>query len=111
MNLRIAIPALVAVTILASWATWREWQVSRGQKAFAAAGCSQCHLAGGAPGLQNVAAKFDHQTLARFIRNPEDIYRERAMRPLNEGYIPMPRVDVSAADSMAIATYLMNQGK
>lgn len=111
MKLRITITAVVAITVVASWAIWSEWQISRGQRAFAAAGCAQCHLAGGAPGLQNVAAKFDRQTLARFIRNPEDIYRERGVRVLNEGYMPMPKVDVSAADSKAIATFLMSQSR
>lgn len=111
MKLPLTITAVLALATVVAWVAWRELQISGGEKAFAAAGCAQCHLAGGAPGLHKVATKFDRRTLARFIHDPEQIYRERNVRPLNEGYMPMPKIEVSADDAQAIALYLISQSK
>lgn len=81
--------------------------MQRGQKAFQQAGCSSCHLSGGAPNLQNVGKRYSRQKLVRFIADPESVYRERGMQSLNAGYPRMPRVKTDERDVEAIASYLM----
>lgn len=107
MNLRNAIfIVLLLAAIVAGWVIFRERKVEYGQAAFTKVGCAACHLSGSAPNLTNVTRKYDRNTLSRFISNPEEIYRERGKKPLNEGFTPMPRLQVTPSDADAIAAYL-----
>ena len=109
MRSRIAIVGLLLFAgALGGWAYLRQAKLERGQQAFRRLGCGTCHLSGGAPNLSAIAQKYDQKTLARFIENPETIYRERGKRPLNPKYFPMPNPHASPADADAIAAYLFS---
>lgn len=103
--------AIVSVCLVfAAWAGQRQWQIERGQQAFWKLGCGNCHFAGGGPTLKGVTAKYDPDTLVRFIRDPEVVYKERGKKPLNSGYVIMHKVTASDSDIKAIAAYLREIG-
>ncbi len=84
----------------------RERTVQRGSAAFQKYGCIHCHGSSGAPNLTNVNKKYDDETLRRFIHDPESVYRARGRKPLNDGFMPMPRLNVSEEDAKDIVEYL-----
>ena len=42
----------------------------------------------------------------QWIEDPQAVYAARHRHPLNKGFPEMPRLEVSAEDAEAIATYL-----
>lgn len=82
----------------------------RGHDVMDKLGCGNCHSVGGGvvvgPDLRLAATKYDHDTLVKWIEDPQAIYAARHQRPLNKGFSEMPRLDVSADDAEAIAAYL-----
>lgn len=73
---------------------------------FVERGCTGCHFSGAGPTLTHVVSKHDPKMLERFILDPPAFYRERDMRPLNAGYMLMPKVKVSEQDVRLILAYL-----
>jgi hypothetical protein len=100
---------LVICIAIACVALYRGREVTEGQKAFARLGCESCHLAGGAPSLEHVGRKYDRATFVEFVGNPETIYERRGHRPLNPGYVPMPRLAASRRDVEALSWFLSAQ--
>jgi mono/diheme cytochrome c family protein len=78
----------------------REVLVARGAVLFAQQACASCHVEGqAAPGivvkpLANLAERFTLQSLAGFLLTPQP---------------PMPIVDLSEADRIALAAHLLDQ--
>jgi hypothetical protein len=77
----------------------------RGERAFARLGCGGCHSTGAGPNLTHVIRKRDPALLEQLIANPREVYRQRHMRPLNEGYMLMPDMHASRRDAMAIVAF------
>ncbi len=100
----LAVCAIVSLAVL-----YRYHQVTEGQEAFERLGCSNCHLAGGAPSLEHVARKYDRATLVEFVVDPEAIYARMGRKPLNHGYPPMTRSPGSRRDAEAISYFLSAQ--
>lgn len=110
MRNRIAVALLLLLAMgLMGWAIYRDRQVSRGAAAFHRYGCAHCHGSTGAPNLTNVTAKYDPATIRQFIQDPESVYRARGRKPLNDGYMAMPRLNVSSSDASDIVAYLKHQ--
>jgi mono/diheme cytochrome c family protein len=100
---------LAASTGLLGWAWLRQREVERGAAAFHQYGCLHCHGSSGAPHLAGVTSKYDDETLRRFIHDPESVYTARRHKPLNAGYMPMPRLNVTPSEAKAIVAYLKQQ--
>ncbi len=99
---------VVACTLVFLYVYRVEQRIARGREAFARYSCGSCHLYRAAPSLQNVGKKYDRRTLTQFLRDPESVYRARGNRPLNEGFTPMPRMNVSGDDIPALVAYLQD---
>ncbi len=80
--------------------------LDHGRDSFVKLGCANCHASGGGPNLTRVKRKYDSDTLVRFIRDPEQVYRERGQKPLNPGYVGMHKVKASDMEIRTIALYL-----
>jgi hypothetical protein len=78
----------------------------RGERSFQRLGCGGCHFSGAGPNLTHVVQRHDPKLLERFIASPPEVYRERGMRPLNEGYMLMPEMHAGPEDARAIIAYL-----
>jgi mono/diheme cytochrome c family protein len=89
-----------------AWAYRLSAEVERGEAVFRQAGCGACHNSGGAPNLLNVRRRYEKKKLRQFILNPDQVYRERGMQPLNPGYPRMPKPGVNQADADALVAYL-----
>src|SRR5438309_5770986 len=90
----LSISVLLVCAAVFGWVSYREYNVEEGRKAYRHYGCAQCHEAGSAPDLSKVKEKYDKAFLARFIENPENVYREKGRRPLNAGFTPMPPLHI-----------------
>jgi len=83
----------------------------RGEETFTRLGCSGCHFSGAGPNLTHVLNKHDAAFVEGFIQDPSRIYVERHGQTLNQGYMPMPNLGVSADDAHAIVAYLKELNK
>ena len=108
MNKQITGILLGTVILLCAGAWWYEYDnaAARGERAFQRLGCGGCHFSGAGPNLTHIARKEDPKLLQRFIANPPEIYRERGMKSLNEGYMLMPDMHASPQDARDIVAYL-----
>ena len=101
---------VVAVLVLiASGVAFYSHQVGEGRRAFVRLGCPSCHMAGGAPSLEHVGRKYDRATFVAWVSDPETIYTRLGRKPLNPGYLPMPRLPASHQDVEAISWFLSAQ--
>ena len=85
---------------------YRSHQQEQGRRAFERLGCPTCHLAGGAPSLEHVGRKYDRATFIEWVTNPETVYKKLGRKPLNAGYEPMPRMQASHDEVVAISYFL-----
>jgi len=83
----------------------------RGERTFQRLGCGGCHFSGAGPNLTHVVRKHDTGLLEKFIASPAAVYRERGMRPLNDGYMLMPEMHATTDDASAIIAYLRELDK
>ena len=104
----VSIAILAVCGVVFAYVSWHEYNVEQGRKAYRKYGCAQCHEAGAAPDLAKLKGKLDRDFIARFVENPETVYREKGHRPLNEGYVPMPVLHVSHDEARQIADFLMD---
>ena len=59
------------------------------------------------PDLLGVGDKYSRDDLIRWAKDPESIYAERKKKPINEGYPPMPPMNLSESDAQKVADYLL----
>lgn len=85
---------------------YRGHQITEGRNAFERLGCAGCHIAGGAPSLEHVGSKYDRKTFVAWVSDPETIYARVGHKPLNPGYMPMPRMSASPQEIEAISWFL-----
>jgi len=103
---------LVAAGMAAAVLVYQRYTPARrGERAFQQLGCSGCHFSGAGPNLTHAAHRRDREFLERFIANPPEVYGERGMRSLNDGYTLMPDIHASVANAKAITAYLVELDK
>lgn len=73
--------------------------------------CVRCHTVGRGrfvgPDLYGISKRYSRDEVIKWIINPNTIYEERKKMPVNDGYPPMPRIDVNSGEANAIADYLI----
>ena len=84
---------------------------SSGEEVFTQGKCVRCHTIGRGrfvgPDLLGVGERYSRDDLIRWARDPESLYTERKKKPINEGYPPMPPMNLSEADAERVADYLL----
>ena len=69
-----------------------------GESVFIQGKCARCHTLGRGrfvgPDLLGVGDRYSRDDLIRWARDPESIYAERKKKPINEGYPPMPPMNL-----------------
>lgn len=85
--------------------------LSSGEEIFTQGKCVRCHTIGRGrfvgPDLLGVGERYSRDDLIRWARNPESLYAERKKKPINEGYPPMPPMNLSKSDAERVADYLV----
>ncbi len=85
-------------------------QVS-GESVFIEKRCVRCHTLGRGrfvgPDLLGAGKKYSRDDLIKWAQDPESIYSERKKKPINDGYPPMPPMNLSGTDAQKVADYLL----
>ncbi len=85
-------------------------QVS-GESVFIEGKCIRCHTLGRGrfvgPDLLGVGQRYSRDDLIRWARDPESIYAEKKKKPVNDGYPPMPPMNLSESEAQKVADYLL----
>lgn len=86
--------------------------VVTGERLFVSKGCSACHTLGKGPlvgpDLLDIVSQSGFDFLVQWLQDPEAIYVELGTRPINEGFPPMPAMNVSREEAVSIATFLLS---
>lgn len=73
--------------------------------------CVRCHTIGRGrfvgPDLKDVGDRYTREDLVKWISDPQQVYRETGKMPVNEGYPPMPPMEIHLMAARAIADYLL----
>ena len=73
--------------------------------------CVRCHTIGRGrfvgPDLSGVGTRYSREDLIKWIENPQQVYQATGKMPVNEGYPPMPPMDIHPMAAQAIADYLL----
>lgn len=82
-----------------------------GEEIFTQGKCARCHTIGKGrfvgPDLLGVGERYSRDDLIRWAKDPESLYSERKKKPINEGYPPMPPMNLSESDAQKITDYLL----
>ncbi len=82
-----------------------------GEEIFMQGRCVRCHTIGKGrfvgPDLLGVGERYSRDDLIRWAKDPESLYTERKKKPINEGYPPMPPMNLSENDARKVADYLL----
>ncbi len=85
--------------------------LSSGEEIFVQGKCVRCHTIGRGrfvgPDLLGVGERYSRGDLIKWAQDPENIYAERKRKPINEGYPPMPPMNLSESDAQKVADYLV----
>ncbi len=83
-----------------------------GEEIFMQGRCARCHTLGRGrfvgPDLLSAGERYSRDDLVKWARDPGIIYAEKKKKPVNEGYPPMPPMNLSESDAQKIADYLLN---
>ncbi|MEK6223328.1 MAG: cytochrome c, partial [Thermodesulfobacteriales bacterium] len=83
-----------------------------GEELFIQNRCVRCHTIGRdrfvGPDLAGVDERYSKEEIVKWIENPQQIYQSSGKMPFNEGYPPMPPMNVPPAQAQAIAEYLVS---
>ena len=84
---------------------------SLGEEIFVQGKCIRCHTLGRGrfvgPDLLGVGQRYSRDDLIRWARDPESIYAEKKKKPVNDGYPPMPPMNLSESEAQKVADYLL----
>lgn len=84
---------------------------SSGEEIFVQGKCIRCHTLGRGrfvgPDLLGVGDRYSRDDLIRWARDPESIYAEKKKKPVNDGYPPMPPMNLSESEAQKVADYLL----
>ncbi|MCY3625866.1 MAG: cytochrome c [Candidatus Dadabacteria bacterium] len=85
--------------------------LSSGEEIFIQGKCVRCHTIGKGrfvgPDLLGVGERYSRDDLIRWAKDPESLYSEKKKKPINEGYPPMPPMNLSESDAQRVADYLL----
>ena len=83
-----------------------------GEELFIQNRCVRCHTIGRGrfvgPDLYGVDGRYSKEEIVKWIENPQQIYQSSGKMPLNEGYPPMPPLNIPPVQAKAIAEYLFS---
>lgn len=75
--------------------------------------CVNCHTIGRGkfvgPDLAGISAKYSKDEIKQWIQNPQQVYQSQGKMPINEGYPPMPPLQVPEGQVDSIAEYLLSK--
>ncbi len=75
--------------------------------------CVNCHTIGRGtfvgPDLAGISSKYSKDEIKQWIENPQQVYQAKGKMPINEGYPPMPPLQVPQAHIDVIADYLFSK--
>lgn len=81
-----------------------------GEELFIQNRCVRCHTIGRGrfvgPDLAGVKDRYSKEEIRIWIENPQQIYQSSGKMPFNEGYPPMPPLNIPPVQAKAIAQYL-----
>ena len=73
--------------------------------------CVRCHTIGRGrfvgPDLKGVGERYSREEIAQWIENPQQVYQSTGKMPFNEGYPPMPPMEIHPMAARAITDYLL----
>ena len=82
-----------------------------GKELFIQHRCVRCHTIGRGrfvgPDLAGVSSRYSKDDIKKWIENPQEIYQSKGKMPLNEGYPPMPPLNIPPKEAELIAQYLL----
>jgi cytochrome c551/c552 len=85
----------------------------KGRDLFIQNRCVNCHTIGRGrfvgPDLAGISSKYSKDEIKEWIQNPQQVYQAKGKMPINEGYPPMPPLQVPQADIDIIADYLFSR--
>ena len=96
---------VAAAAVAGAWMYREQVLVERGSRVFLLR-CAGCHLAGAAPSVVNAINRLHKSKLRQFITDPDSVYRERGMKPLNAGHPRMPPPGASETEVDEVVAYL-----
>lgn len=81
-----------------------------GEQIFIEQRCVRCHTLGRGkfvgPDLYKIEEKYSHGEIVKWAMNPQLIYQEKGKVPVNQGYPPMPPMNLSQSEAESVADYL-----
>jgi len=87
-------------------------KINTGRELFIKNRCVNCHTIGRGrfvgPDLSGVGSRYSRDEIEQWITNPQLIYRSKGKMPLNDGYPPMPPLEISGDDAEMISDYLLS---
>jgi mono/diheme cytochrome c family protein len=108
--LLLAITLFLGTDVFAQVDTQR---VEKGRDLFIQNRCVNCHTIGRGrfvgPDLAGISSKYSKDEIKQWIENPQQVYRAKGKMPINEGYPPMPPLQVPQAQVGIIADYLFSK--
>ncbi len=86
--------------------------INTGRELFIKNRCVNCHTIGRGrfvgPDLTGIGSRYSKDEIEQWITNPQLIYRSEGKMPLNDGYPPMPPLEISGDDAEMISDYLLS---
>lgn len=83
-----------------------------GEELFIQNRCVRCHTIGRGrfvgPDLSGVSEKYSEEEILKWIENPQEIYQASGKMPFNEGYPPMPPMNIPPTQAKAIKDYIIS---
>lgn len=72
--------------------------------------CITCHVVGRGkfvgPDLYDALSKYSEEDILQWIQNPQAIYKKYSKMPINDGYPPMPYMNVDSSEAKRLLEYL-----
>lgn len=103
---------LIQIFLFISISAYSQQSQSSGDELFTEKRCVQCHTIGRGrfvgPDLYNVKNRYSPEEIIKWAVNPQFIYGEKGKVPLNEGYPPMPPMNLSQSEAEKVSEYLIN---
>lgn len=83
-----------------------------GEELFIQNRCVRCHTIGRGrfvgPDLYGVNNRYSNEEILLWIQDPQQIYQSKGKMPYNEGYPPMPPMNIPEAQAKAIKDYILS---